>query len=149
MSTAAQQTPSAHLVRVEALRDVLVLAENSDIELVPVCTWRLQAQDVQHGYKPSVAGQLASYQCDVAERRAMVAAWASAFEGNVVERPNEDFVACEAQFYMGDTLVYAWAHLHPDSQCPDCDGPAVGGQVLQHCADSPCTTAAAALAAGA
>jgi hypothetical protein len=143
-----ENSAAAYLVRVEALRDVLVIAENSELALPDVCGWSLKPNDVHHLHKSAVAGQLGTVAGDRDKRRAMMAAWAAAFEGTVVERPNKDYVVLEAQFYMGDTLVYVWDHLYPDSECPGCGGPAVGGQVLQHRADSPCTTAAAALAAG-
>jgi hypothetical protein len=139
----ASYLPAAQLPLVEALREVLVLAENSTVALCPLASWKLDTRDNLHNHEPAVEALMhSSLEETAGSIRSAALLWAHQFDGEVVELPKANRIVVEAQFWVAGILIVIWNSIRPDGECPGCGGPAVGDQVLQHRADSPCTTAA-------
>lgn len=96
-----------------ALRHVLVAAERSNLALGGIYTWQLMANDNQHGSQPVVSGQ-SSKTRGAEEIRSVIAAWATEFDGEVVEQTGPGWAPLEARFYIGGVLCVVWNIVPPE-----------------------------------
>lgn len=100
----ARRSSAWYLSGADALREVLVLADNAELELPEVCIWKIEG----FGHRqPVLSGQLGVLRSGVTPDPE---AWVHAFGGAVVtEAFGDDDIKRTAVFEVAGTRVQVWS----------------------------------------
>jgi sugar (pentulose or hexulose) kinase len=111
--TIEPDSASAYVPLAEALRELLIIAENTELNLGCIYGWHLMAEDILHDKQPTICGQ-SSENGTAADMRARVTAWALAFDGSVIEDRKRHGRSIEAHFIVGGIQVCIWNQLRAE-----------------------------------